>query len=231
MKNFILLLFAMLIFSKVSSQNPELYRMWYLYSYSSDVGGTHFVNEIEPPISPNLAIGSNLEFDGQAACSMYIGDFTYDTDEDKLILNNFDATLSQCDFQSHNDFENDYFGYFTSGNSYSYEIEYGPISEDYSLTLYSASGFELVYYEHPLSVSENKKIAINIYPNPVSDELYIISEKGEIKSISIFSTSGIKVLEESKFHKSIDVSGLSKGIYFMEIISYEGRSIQKFIKN
>lgn len=47
----------------------------------------------------------------------------------------------------------------------------------------------------------------------------------------IFSMSGKKVLEVSNIENSINVSLLSNGIYFLKIISSEGRDFQKFIKN
>lgn len=65
---------------------------------------------------------------------------------------------------------------------------------------------------------------VNIYPNPVSDFLYLpkISSNGRIK---IYSTIGICISEFDPGEK-IDVSGLAPGLYFVQL----GVQIQKFIK-
>jgi hypothetical protein len=71
---------------------------------------------------------------------------------------------------------------------------------------------------------------ITIYPNPVSDILKINFDRNDIQRINIMSVSGqiLKTISESV--SDIDVSSLSSGIYLLEIISKNGRHIQKFIK-
>ena len=74
-------------------------------------------------------------------------------------------------------------------------------------------------------------MTIIIHPNPVSDYIYISSNNIVIDSITIYSLTGKEVLEDSKRVNSINVSSLSKGMYFMEIYTDAGRSVKKFIKN
>jgi hypothetical protein len=74
------------------------------------------------------------------------------------------------------------------------------------------------------------KNEFKIFPNPVFDQLFISSEKLIIKTLSVFSTTGQMILEIEDASNSIDVSSLSKGMYFLEISSSEGKSVQKFIK-
>jgi len=62
----------------------------------------------------------------------------------------------------------------------------------------------------------NKKIKINVYPNPVSNFVYIIAPQN-LGQVDVFNATGALVL--SKFigncKGSIDVSGLSEGLYII----------------
>ena len=69
-----------------------------------------------------------------------------------------------------------------------------------------------------------------MHPNPTSDYISISSENSMIDSITIYSLTGKKVLEDSQGLNSIDVSALSKGMYFTEVYTDAGRSVKKFIK-
>jgi Leucine-rich repeat (LRR) protein len=71
---------------------------------------------------------------------------------------------------------------------------------------------------------------IAIYPNPVSETLFIASEGISIEKKTVYSLQGKLVLSEMNASKTIDASNLSEGLYFIEISSSEGKSIQKFIK-
>ena len=67
---------------------------------------------------------------------------------------------------------------------------------------------------------------INIYPNPVTNTLYI-NEKNKSQQVSIYNYLGEKIIEinENKENK-IDVSHLPNGIYFFKT----ERNIFKFVK-
>ena len=100
------------------------------------------------------------------------------------------------------------------------------------LDLVPHPGFILRYRDYPLvfSVNDNDLVSIIVHPNPTSDYLFISSENSMIDSITIYSLTGKKVLEDSKGVNSIDVSSLSKGMYFIEVYSDTGKTIKKFIK-
>jgi len=60
---------------------------------------------------------------------------------------------------------------------------------------------------------------LSVYPNPANDVLYISSE-ARINAVSLFDASGRLVLDYGKVNNSeltIDLSGLSSGIYFVRI--------------
>lgn len=58
---------------------------------------------------------------------------------------------------------------------------------------------------------------ISIYPNPVNKTLYIKGIKGVGKTISVFDTYGKRVLNFETNKNKINVSNLSKGVYFLEL--------------
>ncbi|WP_299439668.1 InlB B-repeat-containing protein [uncultured Aquimarina sp.] len=72
-------------------------------------------------------------------------------------------------------------------------------------------------------------VAFMVYPNPVSNNLHIKTDE-VITSIRLYSILGneIKVLETNS--TQIDVSSLSKGVYFLIIETNKGKGAQRFIK-
>ncbi len=74
----------------------------------------------------------------------------------------------------------------------------------------------------------------NVYPNPVHDVLNIAAKETiEISSINIYNTLGqlVLVIPNAQNAKTVDVSSLSSGNYFIKINSDKGTSNTKFIKN
>lgn len=81
-----------------------------------------------------------------------------------------------------------------------------------------------------LSVSESEHLRrIAVIPNPVSDIIHIEINSGlQLKQVTVFSVLGKTVLVSSE--KSMDVSGLSEGIYFLQIETSEGTLTKKIVK-
>lgn len=79
-----------------------------------------------------------------------------------------------------------------------------------------------------VGISEGEKIGVMIYPNPVNDRLNIVTN-GTITNISITDFNGKVVFKG--ISKSIDISALSKGVYFVKVETEQGLSNSKFIKN
>ncbi|MBT0607832.1 T9SS type A sorting domain-containing protein [Aequorivita echinoideorum] len=228
MKKFILFALTLCAFEGFA-QDPELFGTWYLASYTADMEDPNFISAIQPPVSPYIIIDENLEFLGEGACNSYIGNFAFDSNSNELILNSFDSTLGLCNFEEHNNFEVDYFSYFQVDYSYEFDIsEFN--SGIMQLVLSFSPGFDLVYQNEPLSISDNFISEFKIYPNPVSDKLFISSKKSLLESLIVYSMTGQKMMEISN-ENNIDVSSFPKGMYFLEIISAEGKTIKKFIKN
>ncbi|WP_282030872.1 T9SS type A sorting domain-containing protein [Winogradskyella eximia] len=84
----------------------------------------------------------------------------------------------------------------------------------------------------PLSVGEFNAQSIQVYPNPVKNKLEITSSQ-VIDYLTIVDINGrvLKEIKLSNLEYSLDVSGLTKGVYFLEIQSGESKSTKKFVKN
>lgn len=74
-------------------------------------------------------------------------------------------------------------------------------------------------------------IATNVYPNPTNGRFTIHCETADIQSVSIYDVSGKMILREriNDAQGEIDLSGKSKGIYFLKIETNQGTSNQKII--
>ena len=97
-------------------------------------------------------------------------------------------------------------------------------------------GFTLVDCLEPLSVENFNKPSVSIYPNPVKDKLILKNTNFETSqlNLSIYTIQGKAVVSKNiQFENktSIDVSGLSSGMYFINIKDEIGTTTtQKFVK-
>jgi Secretion system C-terminal sorting domain len=84
-----------------------------------------------------------------------------------------------------------------------------------------------------LGIESNGLISntINFYPNPATNMLNIENKNNlSINSITISDTNGRNVLETKNVTSSIDVSNLSKGIYFVRLATDVGSVTKKLVK-
>ncbi len=85
----------------------------------------------------------------------------------------------------------------------------------------------------PLAISdfENNENNILVYPNPVASDVNVLLSNGEIpKQIVIYSYTGQLILEVSQKEK-INLENLNQGIYFVKVLSSNGKIyIKKIIK-
>ncbi len=73
--------------------------------------------------------------------------------------------------------------------------------------------------------------AITVYPNPVSETLFIELNSGfEIKKIQVYTMMGKEVQNIQGNSSSIDLMDLSKGVYFVKFITNQGIGIKKVLK-
>ena len=80
------------------------------------------------------------------------------------------------------------------------------------------------------SVNENY-LETNIYPNP-TDNILTINAEEEIQNISIYNILSVKMMEMVINNKEavIDLTNFESGMYFIEIIGKDEKSIKTFIK-
>ncbi|PJJ68128.1 T9SS type A sorting domain-containing protein [Chryseobacterium geocarposphaerae] len=83
--------------------------------------------------------------------------------------------------------------------------------------------------DNPLRVSINDKKTVKVYPNPARDVINIKADE-DIISISIYSSSGQKVLKIEKGVKTINLKSIPAGVYHLKIETKNGIINEKFIK-
>ena len=231
MKLIFLLIIGLLIHFQSFGQDPDLYDTWYLKAIYPELGDEIIVAEIDPPISPTMIVTENLIISG-IVCNEYGGEMSYNSGDDSLHLIMFGPCLcGTCNNppQSHVDLENSYFSFFIEGADYTYTIV-TETNGDKTLRLDNPIFSTVVYRNTLLSLPGNMRSSITLFPNPTSETIFIDSINIQIQQMLVYSLSGQKVIEISENTDFINVSGLSKGMYFLEIFSEGGNSIQKFIK-
>ncbi|MBW2963105.1 T9SS type A sorting domain-containing protein [Mesonia aestuariivivens] len=82
-----------------------------------------------------------------------------------------------------------------------------------------------------LNVKHSEFSKVKVYPNPTSNILYLdLSKNSKIENINIISINGKRIKQLSNNLNYIDVSSLSQGMYFIEIVSDNSNYISKFVK-
>ncbi|MAP54302.1 T9SS type A sorting domain-containing protein [Altibacter sp.] len=119
-------------------------------------------------------------------------------------------------------------------NPFTYSFSSGGNGE-VVLTIENADGDQAVYGNELLSAAAFDLSMFQVAPNPVGDQLYLVSERDMANfTLEIYNVQGMGVLRPSSENiseKMIDVSMLSRGIYFLRIQDSLGQTeIKKFIK-
>ena len=68
-----------------------------------------------------------------------------------------------------------------------------------------------------VAIDEQKLIDVSAYPDPMHQLVYLNSNEGEVQELSIISMQGVKTVAKKSGLQSWDVSGLSPGIYVLEM--------------
>ena len=91
----------------------------------------------------------------------------------------------------------------------------------------------LTSIENSLSINKLNNLNLKIYPNPVSDKLFIEIQE-PIKSITFYDINGRLIsqiaLIGNSIKQNVDISQLANGIYFVKIKSNVGQYTSKIIK-
>ncbi len=85
-----------------------------------------------------------------------------------------------------------------------------------------------IIIETETGISENSEISVRIYPNPASDYLNVEADK-KISELILISSTG-QIVKSKYFNNrsvTLNVSGLQKGIYILQIRTKEGVAFRK----
>ena len=114
-----------------------------------------------------------------------------------------------------------------------------PVSGKYYLgwQVYSTAGngnlyLDDIHVNFAEGIGENKEMQIRIYPNPSKDVVYIETEF-PIKKMILTDISGkeITVYYPGRTQASMNVSGLTKGLYFLKVETDKCSVFRKILLN
>jgi hypothetical protein len=236
MKTFILIIFSLIIYSFQSqAQTQELLdNTWYLEKVVIDDEEFFVPNLGSPPIAYAEFSIDNLTTE---YCDWLFADIEY-SEPSNFIFTGAGVTFEGCGVEEYDVFEaiyfNDFFGSIEVGfyQPFSYEI-----TEESStlkkLTITNINNDQAIYYSQTLSNQDMDGFGtVKLYPNPAQNKFSIESDV-DIKQIKIYNQLGHVVLEfdDIKPQPSFNISVLSKGIYFVELSSVQGKkTVKKLVK-
>jgi hypothetical protein len=94
----------------------------------------------------------------------------------------------------------------------------------------AALGSIVIGIQSTAGISNNEKNAIRVYPNPATDLVYIASDAA-IDGITITDVAGHVVYNSSQVSaNSIDVSGLTSGVYILNVTTGSDIKTSRFTK-
>lgn len=131
----------------------------------------------------------------------------------------------------------DMYDFYISGQKFPiFEVQY----HRFQVPSFGINDFNVsTYHTNSITLGISNNITNNtlsLFPNPVSDKLYISGLKNQTYDIHIYNIVGeenkhLFIDNSNNSNLSIDVSDLSNGIYFIQISNNSTSQILKFIKN
>ena len=73
---------------------------------------------------------------------------------------------------------------------------------------------------------------IKLYPNPTHDKIHIVNAQGIVHYVSLFDLLGnqLKLTRVGDSQTCVDLSGYTPGVYFIRIVSDDGITTRKVVK-
>jgi hypothetical protein len=235
MKTIILIIFSLIIYSfQGQAQTQELLNnTWYLEKVVIDNEDIFVPNLGSPPIA---YAEFNLDFFNTEYCMSLYADIEY-SELSNFIFTGQGLTFEGCEVEEYDMFDAvyfyDYFGFEVGFyQPFSYEITEESSSLK-KLTITNTNDDKAVYFSETLSIQDVDGFgAVKLYPNPVQDKFSIESDIN-IKHIKMYNQLGQVVLgfDDIKPQTSYNISALSKGVYFVELSSVQGKkTVKKLVK-
>lgn len=203
---------------------------WYLHNLIIDS------NDNTPPHNTELteiSLNFYVEVFSSEACSYVTGGNYFDYNLSQFYLysigSNYGLTLCNPAYPENNTFTDLYIYDFYLDNlpgPFSYEHIINGSNE--TLTITNALGNHAVYGNFTLSTEEFTNSLFSIYPNPVNEFLNIEVPNNEtILQVCVYNLLGEKIL--TTIENNIDLSKYENSIYFVKILTKNGRSTTKKI--
>lgn len=218
------------------AQEPLLFQTdWYLHSFTFD-GVEYNIPADDPLYNQQIIFG---ETNDGYELSTFITSETFSAsptfEPDTFTTEMPTITLFGCEEYCELEQAYLYDFFFREGDPYTFTYDALIITDEFGevfeLYITDQDGNQAVYRDTPLlSVPKQEGLTVSIYPNPAEDKLFFKSVGNSIQSVLIVNLNGQKVLEFQDLDKMIDISLLSSGVYFVEIIAGGGTTVQKFIK-
>ena len=102
--------------------------------------------------------------------------------------------------------------------------------KDENVKAFQGFGYSVDYDKQSITLrNSNTKGELNLYPNPVSNELFVDYSK-EIKEIRIIDLFGNEVYKSNNSLNAIDVSFLNSGSYILEVLNGQESINKVFVK-
>lgn len=224
---------------KASAQDPRLFEnTWYLHKVILD-GTDHFPPSNSEIETVDLVFVDHPNYYSMATdiCSMISADVN-NINNQVIDIAVFYIINGNCTLPETLAFEDLYFNGFyrwtVTDQTFDYVIESGT-GNTQLLTLANQLGDTAIYGNYILALENVDAPKYSFYPNPVKNELILNSEKTTVNlKVKIFNIEGKLIGAQTiDIHgqTSIDVSGLTSGIYFLNIEDESGNTtIKKFIK-
>ena len=126
----------------------------------------------------------------------------------------------------------------TSGTTTSYTAVAGVVivpslpAATYVINKGGATNLYYIKTSYPtLSLGQNVQASkLTLYPNPVTDQLFLSSSDQKIENVAIYSLNGTLVKNIKNVVESIDVSNLTAGSYLVKVTTDQGSFTKKIIK-
>ncbi|MCT8339112.1 T9SS type A sorting domain-containing protein [Flavobacteriaceae bacterium TK19130] len=227
---------TLLAFTNIQAQEtpPEIIDQWFLYEVTVD--GISYIPE-DYDYFPDIFMEEfNLQFTtaDSVGCSIVTSfpsatSTLFELGPDYACLTKpycYDDPDGPCTimFGAHADF---YFDYFDQ--PFGFTITENP-DETKSLEVTNDNGDVAIYNSEPvLDVSKFENGSVTIYPNPAVDNIHIESSTAQVERIVVYSLSG-QIVGSTEGNKEMDISGLSSGMYLVEVVSEGQRTVKKFVK-
>ncbi|HBY66317.1 MAG TPA: hypothetical protein DEG69_00220 [Flavobacteriaceae bacterium] len=234
MNKLLLFLITLSTYVNLFAQEPELLNnTWYLQNLTIDDTDIFRPsnNEVQNVSATFEATGEMNHF-FSTVCESLDGTMTFDDPNSQFSYIELNQTLGEgCTDSDNADFEATYFQFYFNNaeDPFTYEIVNSE-GDEMQLIITGDNGNQAFYSNTLLTSNSFSEISFKIYPNPVSETLFITSENNSIEKLNVYSINGQFIFSEKENTEQLDVSALSNGLYFVEVTTENSISIRKFIK-